>query len=402
MADKIRLLIVDDISETRANLCKLLTFDETFEVVGEAENGEQAISRARELNPDVILMDINMPVLDGIQATERITVELPQVGIVILSVQGEQEYLRKAMAAGARDYLTKPPSSDDLINTIRRVYESQKKRNVNRGGSDERPQGPGKVISVFSTKGGVGKSTVAVNLAVALAQLGAGKTVIVDLDLQFGDIAMLLDIVPRRTISDLTGEPDMSNYNTVESYLISHSSGLKVLPGPIRPEYAEIVTARHTESIIKVLKEHFNYVILDTRHSFDDITLSALDSSDIILIVAALDVLTIKNIKLGLEVMASLHYEADKIKLVVNRSNTELGVTVDDLEASLKYPVSWNLPSDGKTVLTAVNKGIPFVMGEAKTPIAEAFDKMARQLAGLPETKKEKTAGISWRSMFGR
>ncbi|HYH04982.1 MAG TPA: response regulator, partial [Bacillota bacterium] len=258
MTDKIRLLIVDDIAETRANLRKLLMFDETFEVVGEAENGEDALHRSRELNPDVILMDINMPVMDGIQATERITVELPHVGIIILSVQGEQEYLRKAMAAGARDYLTKPPSSDDLINTIRQVYESQKKRNVNRGGSEEHAQGPGKVIAVFSTKGGVGKSTVAVNLAVALAQLVGRKTVIVDLDLQFGDIAMMLDIVPRRTISDLAGEPDLLNSNTVESYLISHSSGLKVLPGPLRPEYAEIVTARHTESIIKVLQEHFD------------------------------------------------------------------------------------------------------------------------------------------------
>jgi pilus assembly protein CpaE len=128
LAAKIRLLIVDDIAETRANLRKLLMFDESVEVIGEAENGEEAVAKALTLNPDIVLMDINMPVLDGIQATERIAAEQPRIGIIILSVQGEQEYMRKAMAAGARDYLVKPPTGDDLINTIQQVFELQKRR----------------------------------------------------------------------------------------------------------------------------------------------------------------------------------------------------------------------------------------------------------------------------------
>jgi pilus assembly protein CpaE len=128
LAAKIRLLIVDDIAETRANLRKLLMFDESVEVIGEAENGEEAVAKALTLNPDIVLMDINMPVLDGIQATERIAAEQPRIGIIILSVQGEQEYMRKAMAAGARDYLVKPPTGDDLINTIQQVFDLQKRR----------------------------------------------------------------------------------------------------------------------------------------------------------------------------------------------------------------------------------------------------------------------------------
>jgi pilus assembly protein CpaE len=402
LADKIRLLIVDDIADTRTNLGKLLMFDESVEVIGEAENGEEAVVKALGLSPDVVLMDINMPVMDGIQATERISVEQPRIGIIILSVQGEQEYLRKAMAAGARDYLVKPPTGDDLVNTIKHVFELQKKRQAVLADTDESPYGPGQVISVFSTKGGVGKTTIAVNLAVALAQLPGRKTVIVDLDLQFGDVAMMLDVIPRRTIADLAGEADLLNIKTVEGYLADHVSGLRVLPAPIRPEYAEMVTARQVEVVLKTLKENFDFVIVDTRQVFDDITLTALDQSDQILTVAALDVLTVKNIKLGLEVMASLHYESAKIKMLLNRSNTEMGITPRDLENNLKFPINHMFPSDGKLVLTAVNKGVPFVTGEPKAPLTEAIFKLARELGGIREEKKEKTSGAPWRNLFGR
>lgn len=128
MAGQIKLLIVDDMAETRINLSKLLFFDERIIVVGEAGNGLEAIEHARKLQPDVILMDINMPVMDGITATQRIAAETPQAGIVILSVQGEPEYFRKALAAGASDYLIKPPASDDLTQTIHQVYEARQKR----------------------------------------------------------------------------------------------------------------------------------------------------------------------------------------------------------------------------------------------------------------------------------
>jgi pilus assembly protein CpaE len=139
VAGKIRLLIVDDIAETRANLRNLLMFDESVVVVGEAGNGEEAVAKALALSPDIVLMDINMPVLDGIQATERIAAEQPRIGIIILSVQGEQEYLRKAQTAGARDYLVKPPSGDELVNTIQQVFAQQKKGQAALTVTDELP-----------------------------------------------------------------------------------------------------------------------------------------------------------------------------------------------------------------------------------------------------------------------
>lgn len=402
MSAKIRVLIIDDTVETRENLSKLLLLEEDIEVAGEAGNGEEGVARAARLKPDVVLMDINMPVMDGIRATEKLSCELPQIGVIMLSVQGEQEYLRKAMAAGARDYLTKPPSNDELIQTIRRVYEAGKIRHFNNPPREETKLEPGKIISVFSTKGGVGKSTLAANLAVSLAKVAQARVALVDLDLQFGDIAMMFDLLPRRTMSDLVAEMDPLDQKLLESYLMDHPSGVKVLPAPLRPEYAEVVQAKHIETILTRLQECYNYIIIDTCPNFDDINLTALDHSDLILMVTTLDVLTIKNVKLGLEAMAALNYESDKIKLVLNRSTAEMGVTPADLVSSLRFPISCSIPSDGKVVVAASNRGEPFVSGEPKAPVSEAINHLAREIAGLPSLKPEKAKSLGWRSFKGR
>lgn len=402
MPAKIRILIIDDTAETRENLRRLLMLEDDIEIVGEAGNGEEALVKAGQLKPDVALMDINMPVMDGIQATERMTIEHPHVGVIILSVQGEQEYLRKAMAAGARDYLTKPPGNDELIQTIHRVFEMGMKRMVSLPPHPEEKRKPGKIFSVFSTKGGVGKSTLSANLAVALQKIGAGRVALVDLDLQFGDIAMLLDLLPRRTVADLAAETEQLDQKLVENYLMEHTSGVKVLPAPLRPEYAEVVHSKHIETILKLLQTSYDYVIVDMSPTFDDISLIAFDLSDVILVISTLDVLTIKNVKLGLEAMASLHYESSKIKLILNRSTAEMGVSPKDLETSLKYPIAASLPSDGKIVVAASNRGEPFVTGDPKAPISEAVSDLARDLAGMPPEKKEKPSPLGWRGLKGR
>ena len=389
-------MIVDDITEIRDNLSKLLSLEDEIEVVGTASNGVEAIERALNLRPDIILMDINMPVMDGIRATETLALELPQSGIIILSVQSEQEYLRKAMSAGAREYLTKPPSNDELVSTIKRVYEIESKFKQNYTPPPSVEVAQGKIITVFSTKGGVGKSTIAVNLTTAIAQLTQKKCVIIDLDLQFGDMAMMLDLIPRRTISDLVSENDFSDPKLIENYLLSHPNGVKIMPAPLRPEYAENIKAKHIEGVFKSLRQNFDYLIVDTSRSFDDVTLSALDLSDLILIITTLDVLTIKNVKIGLEAMAALHYESSRLKLLLNRASMEMGVSRSDLEQSLNFPVSYALPNDFKTTVLAANRGIPFVTSDPQLELSTAVFDLARNLTGLPPAKKEKT------SFFGK
>jgi pilus assembly protein CpaE len=205
----IRLLIVDDIASTRDNLRKLLGFEEDIEVIGTAGDGKQGLEEAHRLLPDIVLTDVNMPIMDGIQLTERLAQELPASPVIIMSVQGERDYLRRAMQAGAREYLIKPFSHDELVAAIRRVHQLEEKKGTFAravapdGTAAPRAAALGEVIVLFSGKGGVGKTMLATNLSVALAVETDSRVALVDLDLQFGDIGVMLNLDHSRSITDI-------------------------------------------------------------------------------------------------------------------------------------------------------------------------------------------------------
>src|SRR5687768_5171363 len=214
MADQIRVLIVDDIPETRDHLTKLLGFESDIDVVGSAASGAEAITLATSLTPDVVLMDINMPDMDGIAATEALGRAVPTASVVMMSVQGEADYLRRSMLAGAREFLVKPFSSDELTASIRQVHTREREKASrlavaapaeSAGPVGTNPSGePGQVVALFSPKGGVGRTTIAVNMAVAAATELGKKVVLVDGSFQFGDVGVLLNLNPKnKSIADL-------------------------------------------------------------------------------------------------------------------------------------------------------------------------------------------------------
>src|SRR6185436_6618445 len=255
MAEQIRVLIVDDIPETRDHLTKLLGFETDIEVVGAAASGSESLALATNLSPDVVLMDINMPDMDGIAATEKLSAAVPTASVVMMSVQGEADYLRRSMLAGAREFLVKPFSSDELTASIRQVYTREQEKlsrmaiapaaagtpaggagaGAGDGGND------GQVVAIFSPKGGVGRTTVAVNLAVAAAT-ELGKTVVlVDGSFQFGDVGVLLNLNPKnKSIADLAPELETGEPESLATFIINHSTGIRVLLAPPSPEMAEL------------------------------------------------------------------------------------------------------------------------------------------------------------------
>ncbi len=375
---KIKVVIIDDSSDTVENVKTLLGLcDKQIEVVGSALGGKEGIKLCQKVKPDIVLMDVNMPDMDGLTATNILTSSMPDLGVIIMSVQSENEYLKKAMFSGAREYLVKPFSSDELISSITQTYEAQNKRKHNLKLVNQVIQT--KVITVFSTKGGVGKTTIATNLAVALSRNTKKRVCLLDLDLQFGDVAVMMNLSVKNTIYDLVKDLNNVDSDLVNDYLCTHFSGVSVLPAPLKPEYAEFIDSKHVERILAMLNGHFHYVIIDVPATFQDVVLTSLDNSEKILVVSTLDLPAIKNIRVGLNLMENLRYK-DKIQVVLNKANEQYGVHYGEFEETVGYPIWVNIPEDSNTVITSANKGIPFVMSRVDTKVARSVIQLAEKV----------------------
>ena len=394
MPDQIRVLIVDDIPETRDHLTKLLGFEKDIEVVGAAASGTEAIQMAAGLQPDVVLMDINMPDMDGITATELLSAQVPASAVVMMSVQGEADYLRRSMLAGAREFLVKPFSSDELTASIRQVHAKEHEKRLRYAVAapvDARAEAarrePGRIVAVFSSKGGVGRTTIAVNLAVAAASEPGKQVALMDGSFQFGDVGVLLNLNPKnKSIADLVpefeagGEPE-----SLDTFMQPHSSGLKVLLAPPSPELAEAVTPAAAKRALEMLRSRYDLVIVDCASSFSDETLAILDIADTILTVLTLEITSIKNMRLFLEVADQLGYPADKIQLVLNRADSALGIRVADVEHSIGRKVDHTIVSDGRSVVYALNRGVPFYSSNREAQVSQDILRLARSLTGEQE-----------------
>jgi pilus assembly protein CpaE len=404
----IKVLIVDDIPETREHLSRLLGLEREIDVAGTAGSGEEAIQVAMDLRPDVIVMDINMPGVDGIAAAEIISQRLPNSSIIMMSVHGEAEQLKRSMLAGAREFLVKPFSGDELATSIKRAHEREVIRRgqlqaasgsavpaiVESGGSEDH-----QIIAVFSPKGGVGRTTLATNLALALRQQTNQRVALVDANLQFGDVGVLLNLNPKnRSVLDAVGggEPDR---DIIDSVMVEHSTGTRVLLAPPSPEGADLVTPAYLRSILEILREDHDWVVVDVPAGLNDHSLGVLDAADQILIVAALEITTIKNVRLFLEVADQLDYERSKLRLVINRADASQGIRIADVEASIRRSVDGTVISDGRLAVLAVNRGVPFVVSHPESPLSRDVVKLARTLAGDGAADQNKTAK---RGLFAR
>lgn len=396
MADgeKIRILIVDDIADTRENLAKLIGFEPDMEVAATAGGGQEAVNLAKQHRPHVILMDINMPDMDGITATEIISNTVPESPIIMMSVQGEQDYLRRSMLAGAREFLVKPFSADELINSIRHVHELEKVRRARYApiapvaAPGAPAAGPvagretGKIITFFSPKGGVGRTTIATNLAVALHQLTGKPVVLVDGSLPFGDIAVILNMSPKaKTIADLIGSFETADSDVVESILVQHSTGIKVMLAPPTPESTELITGAHIKHVLELLRERYAYIVVDTWPSFQEQVITMLDVADVILTLMTLEITSLKNVRVFMEVVEKLGYDEAKVQLVANRNDSSGGIKASDVEASLGRKIPHTIVSDGRTLVLAVNRGVPFVISHRDSQVAKDIFALAQRVA---------------------
>jgi pilus assembly protein CpaE len=356
-------------------------------------------------------MDINMPGMDGIATTERISATYPSTSIIMMSVQGEADYLRRSMLAGAREFLVKPFSSDELTASIRQVHVREKQKRGRMvvafqgaaGAAGDAARKNGKVITLFAPKGGVGRTTLAVNLAVAMAGEQRQTVTLVDGSFQFGDVGVLLNLNPKnKSIIDVVADPSATDEDMVDTTLINHSTGIKVLLAPPSPEMAELITVEQIRRMMTRLRETNDFTVVDLWPHFNDVSLALLDMSDVILTILTLEITNIKNIRLFLEVAEQLGY-GDRLKLVLNRADSAFGIRVADVESSVGRKIDHQVVSDGRTVVYALNRGVPFVWSNSQAPVSEDILKISRALvAEASEEEAEAEQEKSRKSLFGR
>ncbi len=428
---KIRVMIVDDIPETREQIKKLLMFEPDFEVIGTAGTGREGLDMARETQPNIILMDINMPDMDGIQATEQIATAVPMAAVVMMSVQSEADYLRRAMLAGASDFLTKPVSGDDLYNTLRKVYERKQAmistlpQAAPQSGTGPRPSGAtgmlraaekrlGQILVIYSPKGGAGCTTIATNLAAGLMRDGT-RVLLIDADVQFGDVGVFLNLKAPTTLADLCESVDDLDMELVENVLVTHGSGLRVLLSP-EPEPGNLTNPLSGESVTRVIAKiapAYDFVIVDTGPQIDALNAGLFDIAHKIMVVANPTLSSVRNVRALLRLLDESEYPPDKTMLVLNRVMDDKGrggrvtIATELIEKNLKLKVISQIPSEDRVVLHAVNRGVPVIAiskDRSRPPIKELLDLaelVRRKLSGQDETvqeeeKEQKTGGLSW------
>jgi pilus assembly protein CpaE len=407
--ERIRLLIVDDNASFIDSIRKLLQFETDIAVVGSARSGEEALQQAIREKPHVALMDINMPDMDGITVTRKIKDEVRYTQIIILSVQSEPDYMRRAMQAGARDYLTKPPSSDELIAAIHsagRVALEEEKNltRVEKPISLPVPKAKGKLLTVYSPKGGVGCTTLATNLAIGL-NTDETPTVLVDGNLQFGDVSVFLNLQVKNSIVDLASRPEEMEEDIIEEVLIRHESGLRVLAAPQRPEMADEVHAEEVKKVLRYLKQQYAYVIVDSSSTMDDITLAILDLTDVLLAVATTDIPSIKDSRLLFDLLSILEFPRENILFVLNKTDRRTGITAEAVSENLKHPVEGEIPSDERVVANSVNRGIPLLLGDKSRPIVkDLLDLLGvvKERLMMEDEEEEELSEVQRSRAFGR
>jgi pilus assembly protein CpaE len=388
--EKIRVLIVDDIAETRENIRRMLQFDTNVEVVGMARTGREAIQLSQQAKPDVIVMDINMPDMDGITATQEIKKKSPFIQVVILSVQSDPSYMRKAMLAGARDFLTKPPMIDELSDAVRRsgaMAQEERKKSAQAfpvmpadGSKISSASGAplGKVVVIYSPKGGTGRTTVATNLAIALHS-DDSKVALVDGNLQFGDVAVFLNEQGKNTVLDLAPRAEELDPDIVREVMVTHrASGVDILAAPPRPEMADKVSGEQFSKVLTYLRRIYNFVIVDTASQLTEVVQSALDIADLILLITTQDIPSIKNCNLFLSLADASGIKRERIQFVMNRYDKRISITPERVKESLRQEVIMVIPFDDRIVSYSVNRGVPFMLDNNKTqPVGKCISQLA-------------------------
>jgi pilus assembly protein CpaE len=381
----IRLLIVDPDINYRSDLRRQLQRS-AIEVVGEADYGADAISLIHARKPDAVAIAWQEPTVRAEQTLDAISRSLPAVALIVYSESSELASVRRAVQAGAHDFLTKPIDSREMLSSLSKTFERLERQRLSETGTVPIARN-GTVISLFGAKGGIGKTTLATNLAVALSQLRHESVALMDIDTRFGDVAIVLDLQPHRNISETVPGIDELDRTSIRSYLTPHASGISVLTAPTRPSEWRQVQPAHVERLITLLEETHDFVVLDTPGFFTELVGTALDMSDLVLLITTLDVSSIKDCAMAVDMLSQADFPMDRVKLVINHTNDLQKVDPKQVSQVTGLEVFWTIPFD-KAIVRGGQVGMPMVMTKPNSRGARSMIDLALAISGGKREKR--------------
>ena len=380
--NRMKLLLLADSETDRLNIVDTLKNIDYVQLAGDFIDEAPVLELLERSPMDVLLMGSGRGG-NRYAFAERVSSQYPGTGIIMMEESLQEETMHNALLAGAKDVLIKPIEPEKLMNAIYRIHQLQEKKVTLQ---QEAPQKKvrkselGQVYTVFSTKGGVGKTFVSINLAASLAKNQEKRVVLVDLDLDFGNAALALNLYPKFTISDIVDDIRHIDSDLIESYLVPHESGIKVLPANLQQQMNEFINADHIRIIIEALRESFDYIIIDMPARFFETIMPALALADHLLVITTPEISSVRNIKALLVTLKELNFPQSKIRIILNKEDSKGDIKQKDVEATLNKKVDAAIGFDYRRVLSSLNRGVPLVYEYPKNNISKHIDKMRTRI----------------------
>ncbi len=400
MRDVQRVAIVDPSDSTREALRNLLLGVESIWLEAECARYEFFLEVMSQSVPDVAVISLDSDQTKALQLIAQLTNELPEVPILAISTRGDGQTILQALRNGAREFLTAPVALEDLLKALTRLQRSRS------GGDAKNGEAPTKteslVIAVLGSRGGVGCTSLAVNLGATLAQDPAHNAALIDLDLALGDADIALDLMADYTLADVALNIDRLDLQFLRRSLSKHESGLSLLPHPVQMEDANLIREDHLQRVIGLLRASYTHLVLDLSKSFSATDVTALRMADLILLVAQLDLTSLRNVVRMLATLSADQAMADKVQIVLNRVGADTDITVKKAEETIGKPVYWQIPDEPRPLIDSRNHGQPLLVHAPKCKVQQSIAGLAVAVCGrqLQPAVKEKPS--RWGALFAR
>jgi pilus assembly protein CpaE len=376
------ITLLDKSEKSIEKISKLLKNISDFEIDQTGASIDLLDSLIADKKPVIVLLGPEFTLVDLENFLKDRSSGLGVVKVILLVKDPSANIYRKAIKLNVFDVLEFPFNYKDLKESLHRAHTAilESATKIASSGAEKSEKvktNHAKSIVIFSSKGGTGKSFIAANLAIDLSNQTKKRVGLLDLDYESGDIALILDITPKHTVYDISSIVNQLDVEMLNSFLTGHDSGIRVLPSPVDPSQSESISTKATLKILDVMTKTCDYVVIDSPSSFSENNLAVLENIDVLCMVASMDILSIKNLKVAIEVIDQLKFPDDNQFLIINRANSKVGITQDEIEATLTRKIDLTIPSD-RLVPLSINQGNPIVIGYPRSAVSRSINKLTK------------------------